>query len=86
MITACAVAPIPPPPTIDTRGDSVYPVPCAVTVKLSKLPFTTTCAAAPVPPPPSISTLGLAPASYPSPWLVTVIFVKGPYWMYSLDL
>ena len=86
VITACAVAPLPFPPTIDTRGDSVYPLPPAVTSNPVRLPLTITSAAAPVPPPPLISTVGFAPASYPSPELSTVICVKGPNWTKSPDL
>ena len=54
MITAVAVAPNPPPPTIETNGDEVYPEPPAVTSTLNKEPFTITLAAAPVQPTPVI--------------------------------
>ena len=63
VITACAVAPLPPPPTIETKGASMYPVPSVRTSKESRLPLTITSAAPPVPPPPVISTFGFAPAS-----------------------
>ena len=44
VITAVAVAPNPPPPTIETKGDAVYPEPPAVTSTLNSEPFTTTVA------------------------------------------
>ena len=65
VITAVAVAPNPPTPTIETNGDEVYPEPPAVTSTLNKEPFTITLADAPVPPPPDISINGLEAASYP---------------------
>lgn len=63
VITAVAVAPKPPPPTIDTRGCVVYPVPPLVTSTENREPLTVTSAEAPDPSPPVISMSGLFAAS-----------------------
>ena len=49
---AVAAAPEPPPPTIETRGEEVNPVPPVETVISLTEPLTVTLAVAPVPPPP----------------------------------
>ena len=63
MIIAVAAAPDPSPPTIETRGEDVYPEPPAVTVISEIDPSTVTVAAAPEPPPPSIVITGGEAAS-----------------------
>ena len=55
---AVAAAPEPPPPTIETRGDVVYPLPLSSTAIAVIDPSTVTLADAPEPPPPSIVILG----------------------------
>ena len=78
MIIAVADAPEPPPPTIETNGDVVYPLPPAVTSILLKEPLTTTDAVAPVPLPPVIVAAGGDAASYSLPALLIVIPVTAP--------
>ena len=58
MIIAVAEAPEPPPPTIETRGEEVYPEPPLSTSMDVTEPFTTTDADAPVPPPLLIEIFG----------------------------
>jgi hypothetical protein len=83
---AVADAPAPPPPTIDTRGDEVYPAPPLVTVISLREPLTTTDAAAPVPPPPLTVIAGGNAASYPVPALLIVTEVTAPKVLVILDL
>ena len=58
VIIAVAEAPEPPPPTIETRGEDVYPLPPLSTVISLIEPLTVTEAEAPEPPPPEIVIVG----------------------------
>ena len=86
VIIAVADAPEPPPPTIETRGEDVYPLPPAVTSIESMPPSTTTDAAASTPPPPAIVMTGGDAASYPEPVFVMSILVIAPKSFFSVDL
>ena len=67
---ALALAPVPPPPVMVTRGGEVYPEPGIVTVMPVTLPPAThAIAAAPVPPPPVMVTVG--GETYPLPLFTT---------------
>ena len=86
MIIAVAAAPAPPPPTIETKGEEVYPEPPAVTVTSEIEPSTVTFAVAPEPLPPEIVIVGGEAASYPAPALVMLIPVIAPKVLLNFDL